>query len=249
MELVKTESFELAVYSKGNKNSSKIAIVIPGRLDTKDYIHMTSLVDRLAEEGYHALSFDPPGTWESPGNISIYTTTNYIKAVDELIEYFGNKPTVLAGHSRGGTIAMLAGSKNPNVSHIVAIFSNVGPASPLGKDAKKLGYKESFRDLSPGTSPTEEKKVFKLPFSYFEDGQQYNALPALKTCGKPKLFFCGTDDVMAEPGDVEIAYHASSEPKEIHEVKSEHDYRYSPEAIKEVNETIEKFLVRFPREN
>mgnify|MGYP001605931321 CR=1 FL=1 len=58
MRIVKTKTFELAVYEKSNKNSSKLAIVIPGRLDTKDYVHNTSLVDYLANHGYFALSFD-----------------------------------------------------------------------------------------------------------------------------------------------------------------------------------------------
>src|SRR3989338_3016633 len=119
MKIIKTKTFELAVYEKGDSNSPKLAIVIPGRLDTKDYIHNTSLVDYLASRDYFALSFDPPGTWESPGDIELYTTTNYLKAVDELIEHFGTKPTLLAGHSRGGTIAMLAALKNPHVTHFI----------------------------------------------------------------------------------------------------------------------------------
>ena len=100
MKILKTKNFELAVYEKGDFNSPKLAIAIPGRLDTKDYIHNTSLVDYLASRGYFALSFDPPGTWESPGDMSLYTTTNLIKSVNDLIEFFGNKPTLLAGHSR-----------------------------------------------------------------------------------------------------------------------------------------------------
>ena len=43
MTLVKTKSFELAIYKKGDQNSPKLAIIIPGRLDTKDYSHHTIL--------------------------------------------------------------------------------------------------------------------------------------------------------------------------------------------------------------
>lgn len=101
-KLIKTESFNLAVYQKGSPDSKKLALVLPGRLDTKDYPHMRSHVDFLASKGYLALSFDPPGSWESEGDISLYLTTNYLKAVKELINHFGNKPTLLIGHSRGG---------------------------------------------------------------------------------------------------------------------------------------------------
>jgi pimeloyl-ACP methyl ester carboxylesterase len=246
MTIIKTKTFELAVYEKGDPNSSKLAIVIPGRLDTKDYIHNTSLVDYLASRGYFALSFDPPGIWESPGNIELYTTTSCIKAVDELIEHFGNKPTLLAGHSRGGTIAMLAGPKNLHVTHFIPIFSYYGaPSDPL--DERIIdGRVISYRDLPPGNIKTEKQKEFGLPLNYFKDGKQYNALSALKNCTKPKLFFYGEKDDMNDPEEIKKAYEESAEPKIIHGVNSDHDYRYHPEIIKEVNKIVGLFLDKYP---
>lgn len=243
--MIKIKSFELAVYMKGDENASKLAIIIPGRLDTKDYIHNTSMVDYLAGRGYLALSFDPPGTWESPGAIELYTTTNCLKAVDELIEYFGNRPTLLAGHSRGGTIAMLEGPKNPHVTHFIPIFSYYGaPSDPEDErivDGKVIGY----RDLPPGNIKTEEQKEFGLPLNYFEDGKQYNALPGLRTCMKPKLFFYGTKDDMNDPEDIKKAYEESAEPKVIHALNSDHDYRYHAEIVEEVNNIVGEFLDKY----
>src|SRR3990167_8571891 len=129
MKFIKTKSFELAVYARGDEKASRVALVLPGRLDTKDYVHMTSHVDFLAKRGYHALSFDMPGTWESPGNIAEYTTTNYIKAVNELVDYLGNKPTLLLGHSRGGSVAILAGAVNKDVVGIIPIMATYGAPS------------------------------------------------------------------------------------------------------------------------
>src|SRR3990167_9150866 len=113
--MIKTNSFTLATYQKGNPDSKKLALVLPGKLDTKDYAHMRSHVDFLANLGFFALSFDPPGTWESPGDISLYTTTNYLKAIDELIKHFGNKPTFIMGHSRGASISMMGASRNSKI--------------------------------------------------------------------------------------------------------------------------------------
>lgn len=246
MSIIKTKTFELAVYEKGDINSSKLAIVIPGRLDTKDYIHNTRLVEYLASRGYFALSFDPPGTWESPGDIELYTTTNCLKAVDELIEHFGNKPTLLAGHSRGGTIAMLAGPKNHNVTHFVPIFSYYGAPSDPSDERILDGKVMSYRDLPPGNTKTTEQKEFGLPLNYFEDGKQYDALPDLKNCTKPKLFFYGVEDDMNDPEDVKKAYEMSAEPKMIHALNSDHDYRYHPEIIEEVNKVVGLFLDKYP---
>lgn len=241
MKTIKTESFELAIYARGDQAASQLAIVIPGRLDTKDYIHMQSLVDDLASEGFFALSFDPPGTWESPGGIELHTTTNIHKAIHEVIEYYGNRPTVLVGHSRGGSHAMLTGTTNPHVTHFVAIMSHAGPTN-IGLPKSGEEYVTSTRDLPPGTERTKERKVFKLPAYYFEDQQQYDATLALKTCIKPKLFFYGTEDVLVREATIRATYEVSADPKKIREVKTEHDYRLHPEVIKQVNKTIKNFL-------
>lgn len=84
--MVKTKSFDLAVYKNGDEYASKVALVLPGKLDTKDYASMRSHVDFLAGKGFFALSFDPPGTWESPGDIGLYTTTSYIQASNKQVE-------------------------------------------------------------------------------------------------------------------------------------------------------------------
>jgi len=241
--MIKTKSFELAVYAKGDPNSPRLALILPGRLDTKDYIHMTSLVDALAEYGYYALSFDPPGSWESAGDITLYTTTTYLQAVDELIEHFGSKPTLLVGHSRGGTIAMLAGCSNPHVTKLASIMSYHGPAQAKLPEHEGEVLKSS-RDLPPGTSRSIDKKWFDLPYSYFEDQKQYDAIDALRTCTKPKLFFYGTEDTIVDKDDVMESYNAAAEPKLVHELKSEHDYRLHPEIIAEVKEAVVKFVTQ-----
>ncbi len=238
MKKIKTKTFELAVYEKGDPNSSKIAIVIPGRLDTKDYAHMRSHVDFLASKGYFALSFDPPGTWESPGDISLYTTPNYLKAIDELIEYFGNRPTIILGHSRGGSMAMFAGINNPHVTHFIAMMSHYGPSS---KPQESGNIRISYRDLPPGTKKTKENKQFNLPMSYFNDLTEY---VGLETCTKPKLFFLGKEDNVVFPEDVREAYKLAAEPKQLHELNSDHDYRYHPEIIEEVNQVVGQFLTQ-----
>ena len=234
---IKTPSFELAVYQRGSADAEKFALVLPGRLDTKDYPHMRSHVDYLADKGYLALSFDPPGTWESPGDIVLYTMTNYLKAIDELIVHFGNKPTLVLGHSRGGSVAMVAGTRNDLISHIVAVMSSTSP-SLIGEGDLQGGVEITKRDMSDGTG----QKIFNLPLHYFEDASQYNPLEALKTCTKPKLFIKGTKDTVIDAEEIDEAYAASAEPKMYREVDSDHDYRKSPAIINQVNDIVGDFL-------
>lgn len=238
MGRIKTKSFNLAVYAKGEENSPKLALVLPGRLDTKDYPHMRSHVGFLATKGFFALSFDPPGTWESAGSIETYSMTNYLKAINELIEHFGSKPTFVMGHSRGGTMAMLAATTNPKIIGFAAVMSNY-EGSAAKTEMKPGDVQVEYRDL-PGNP--EEKKRIDLPYAYFKDASQYNMLEGLKTYKKPKLFFWGNKDIMAKSEDVKHAYGASAEPKELHELNSAHDYRYDNKLIEEVNITVGAFL-------
>ena len=240
--VIKIPSFKLAIYAKGNPNAEKLALVLPGRLDTKDYVHMTSHVDYLAQQGFYAVSFDAPFSWESRGDIKNYTTTNYIKAVNELIEYFGNKPTLLVGHSRGGAVSILAGANNKNVIGIVPIMATYGaPSSPSGEDLE-AGVHTSFRDLPPGDKKTNEQKKFVLPLSYFEDGQKYNPAEVLKSFTGPKLLICASKDIFSTPARVKEVFDSLSGSKQFLELGTEHDYRYHPDMVEAVNTAIGKFI-------
>lgn len=245
MNIIKTKSFVLAVNKKGDDNSKNLAIVLPGRLDTKDYYCFSSHLDFLAKKGFLAVSFDPPGTWESPGGLELFTTTNYIKAVNELIEFFGNKPTLLMGHSRGGTISILAGTPNPNVIGIVPIMATYAEPTSPHPEAMKGDFVMSYRDLPPGASKTKQQKEFALPTNYFLDGQKYDVVNVLKKCTKPKLIIYGTKDKFTSPERVKEVYETIPKPKMIHELDTEHDYRYHPEIIEEVNDIVGQFLDNF----
>ncbi|OHA11040.1 MAG: hypothetical protein A3H71_03250 [Candidatus Sungbacteria bacterium RIFCSPLOWO2_02_FULL_48_13b] len=101
-----------------------------------------------------------------------------------------------------------------------------------------FGVKKSAPD--PVTLPL---PLTPLPF---EDGEKYNAFRDLQSCKKPKLFFYGTEDVMVVPEAVKKAYQVAAEPKMIHELNSEHDYRLHPEIIEEVNKVVGLFLDKYP---
>lgn len=244
MNTIKTKSFELAVYARGDESSPKLAVVIPGRLDTKDYVHCISHVDYLSSKGYFALSFDVPGTWNSPGDIKEYSTTTYLKCLYELIEHFGNKPTLLVGHSRGGTVTMLA-SSNKAVEGIVAIMATYGDPEPPDPKKLKAEYEVSYRDLPPGKVRTKEQKEFHLPTNYFVDSAKYDPVAVLRQLTKPKLLVYGDQDSFTEQSEVEEVYKNIPEPKMKKLVHSPHDYRLLPDVLEEINQTIGIFLGRY----
>lgn len=240
-DIIKTKSFELAVLARGDQNAKGLALLLPGRLDTKDYACFPSHADYLAELDFYAVAFDPPGTWESPGGIDLYTTTNYIQAVNELIEYFGNRMTLLMGHSRGAAVSIFA-SANSAVVGIIPVMASFGEPTAPGEEAVRKGYKLSHRDLPPGTSKTIEQKEFKLPITYWEDGEQYNAGEILKTCRKPKLLIYGDNDEFTPVDVAKKLFEEIPDPKMVKELHSTHNYRYSRVVIEEINNELGKFL-------
>jgi pimeloyl-ACP methyl ester carboxylesterase len=250
MPNLKTKSFDIASYSSGDISTSRLALVLPGKLDSKDYAHMRSHVRHLASLGYFAMSIDPPGTWESTGDINVYTITNYAKAVEELIEHFGNKQTMLIGHSLGGSISLLVGSRNPYVSHIGMFMSPYNFIDRLNDEKSKTweqkGYAESKRDI-PDKSPP-EWRYFKLPYSYLLDQVQYDLTSALKTCSKPKLFIYGEKDDSISAEIVKREYEISISPKELASVDDGHSYRKKPDSINNVNSIISSFLSKYQYE-
>ena len=243
MKFIETQSFKLAVYAKGDDNAKKLALVLPGRLDTKDYVHMTSHADFLANKGFYAVSVDPPFSWESPGDIANYSTTSYLKAVNELIDQI-NKPTLLLGHSRGGAVSMLA-SKNPKVEALVLAMANYGNTTEPSPKEIENGCAISWRDLPPGNTRTAKRKKFLLPLSYFDDSKQYKPAEALKQFGGPKLIICATNDAFITPAKVREVYDSLPEPKAFLELDTEHDYRLHADMIEAVNQAMGKFLEKY----
>lgn len=244
MEMIQTKSFNIAARTQGDPTASKVAILMPGRLDSKDYCNFVSHAAFLAKQGFYAVAIDPPGTWDSPGGLDTYTTSTYLQAVNELINYFGNRPTVLLGHSRGGATAMLA-SHNPAVVGLVVVNAAYGSPHPPNPDRIKGGVYLESRDIPPGSSRTVERRLFSLPLAYFEDGTHHDPLGALTSFDGPKLLVHTKRDEFVTMERVKSIYDNLSDPKMFQEIDSTHDYRLFPDAIRTVESALTEFTEKY----
>ena len=105
------------------------------------------------------------------------------------------------------------------------------------------GKSGSWSKRSPDcTERTVEKKVFELPYEYYEDQKQYDVTPLLATYTKPKLFLYGTHDTLVSERYIRTGYDVAAEPKQITAIDSEHDYRLQPEAMQQVQQAVVDFL-------
>ncbi len=244
MKLIQTKNFQIAANIKGSPDAANIAILMPGRLDTKDYINFASHLEFLANHGFYAVVIDPPYSWDSPGDLKDYTTSNYLKAVNELIDYFGNRPTFLLGHSRGGATAILA-SINSAVTGLCLINAAYGPPSFPAPEKVANGALKEFRDIPPGNVRTKEQREFGLPLVYFEDGAKYQPRSVLKGFKGPKLLVHATKDEFTSLALIKPIYDEIVEPKMFLEIDCTHDYRLYPEVIQQIEDTLGIFIGKY----
>lgn len=93
-----------------------------------------------------------------------------------------------------------------------------------------------------------KEKEFKLPYGFFEDQTKYDLTEDITNSTKPKLFIFGKHDDLIPPETIKNTFKSFLEPKELHELDSDHDYRHHSHLIKQVNEIVGKFLEAYGRE-
>ena len=237
-----------AVIDYPKRLSKKLAVLCPGFLDSKDYSHLAELAKALTENGYTVLRFDPTGTWGSGGDISQYTTTQYLMDVESTIQYMLKKRPfqhiLIGGHSRGGQIALLYAARDPHISIVLAIM----PSSNVGKekgakgiaDWESSGFRVSYRDLPANRT---EKRVFKVPVLHLKDLRDYNVIRDVKRINIPVILVAGESDVLCPPEAIGKIFDNANNPKRLITIpKIGHDYRHKDREIKIVNAHIMKIL-------
>lgn len=244
---ITTSSYTLASYQEWDVSSPLLVLFLPGKLDAGNYQHMIDHIEYVWSMWHLWVSFDPPGTRNSGDDMQLYNTSNYLKSVDELIEYFGNRRTILVGHSRGWTISIINWVQNEYVVWFVDImwWYTLNPKiKPIHPDKlverKKTWYYSVFRDLPPWG--WEKVKEYKLPYSFYEDQILYQPENELSKCIKPKMFILGKKDTTVDPRFIKEWYELAWANKKIVELNSGHDYRLDKNSIKAVSVHIWEFI-------
>jgi pimeloyl-ACP methyl ester carboxylesterase len=244
MTTIELKNFKISTYRQGDDKAAKVALVLPGYLDSKDYTHMRSHVEFLATQGYFAMSIDPPGTWESDEDISKYSIPNYLAAISELIEYL-DRPTLLMGHSLGGFMASLIAPGNARVEGLVAMMCPHVYMRDQNKASferwQREGVRVSQRDLPQVAG---QFRSFRVPYAFAASSVGYESLKGLETFTGPKLFIAGSHDTTITPEMMKELFDASAEPKQLAILNSDHDYRHDQHAIDQVNSLVGEFLKR-----
>ena len=215
----------------------KLALLLPGYLESPDYHHLVVIDDSLTKLGYTVLRVDPCGLWQTR-DTSYYLTTNYISQVTGIINsYKEQKPEeiILIGHSLGCLVALQIAAVVPQITKVVCL----SPPSSLDKSDHKWvnGYRTTKKDV-PGNS--EEFTEFTIPYSFTEDRKQYSMIDSFNGCQKPILTIMGEDDpstIELEPVLTKLSHLTFKKFPSMG-----HDFRQSEELCQQVASEIVNFV-------
>ena len=219
----------------------KLALLLPGYLDSADYLHMKTFEKGLRKLGYTTERLDPCDLWKT-GNIKNYTITSYLNQIKERVDSYINqnpKEVLLIGHSMGAFTAIVAGNRFKDITKIISLCPPPERKGSAGEWSGKE-YRHSKRDL-----PDNPKKFrsFAVPYSFAEDGLQYSAVEEVKKIYKPLMIFIALDDVVVPPELTEEIVANANNPYVVRQENMGHDFRFSQKKCNIVMKQIEKFLL------
>lgn len=233
------------VFHRPKSEPQSVALLCPGFLDSKDYFGLASLGKALADNGHLVLRFDSTGTWDSGGTTADYSATNYLTDIRSCLDFLKRnvvKPRkmIIIGHSFGGMMAIVAGEKFNDITHVVALTP---PADLVGLSKRgpwgTTRLKQSKRDLSNDPA---EFKDFAVPYKFIEDGLQYSAIESVRKLNKPLMILISTADENIPREEQEALISAANNPFVVRIDNLSHNFRFSNEQTDAVVRKVIDFL-------
>jgi dienelactone hydrolase len=221
-----------------------LVIMLHGFTGWKEEPHLAALAADLAAVGIAALRFDAPGSGESEGTwAEHYRLTNYIADVTDVLAYAkANLPIdphriAIWGHSLGGFTALAAAVRAPQ--DFVAVC---GCQPSNGWKLATPEVEHQWKISGWNTFSNSHFTGIKLPYAFFTDRQQYNALGVTPQLKIPALFIAGTTDELVKAKNVRAMYDVAPEPKTYLEFPASHDYKKYPDLLRQINAATVKFF-------
>lgn len=244
---------KIVILLECNPEQKGLAFVMHGLSGFKEQPHIEAFAQAFKNKGFTVVRFDTTNTFgESDGKYEDATITSYYEDLEDVIawaktqEWF-ETPFWLAGHSLGGIATALFAQKYPEkvkgLAPISTVVSGKLSAEAKGEEAmkkwKETGLAEEESTSIPGL-------LKRTPWSHMEDRLKYDLLPKADKLTMPILIMVGDKDNSTPLEHQKILFHALPGPKELHIVKgAPHTFR-TPEELKDVQETLEKWINEIP---
>lgn len=164
---------------------------------SKDTITVYRISRLLAEQGIAVLRFDFAGLGNSKGRFSQTNFSTNIEDVHAAVKYLTDNyeaPSLLIGHSLGGT-AMLEAAR-----HIESVDAVATIASPSQPDHVLHHFGHSLTMLEQGIAASIEVagRHYDIEPQFLDDLRQYDMQQRLAALSKPVLVFKVVNDAMVD---------------------------------------------------
>lgn len=221
-----------------------LVILLHGFTGRKEEGHLTSLAAELNQAGIATLRFDAPGSGQSEGTwAEHYRLTTYLAVIPDVLEFAKTELPVdrqriaIWGHSMGGFVALATAARHPEgyVAVCGSQPSNGWKLLPPDEEA-------AWRTTGWATFRNSAYPEIKLPYAFYEDRRQYNALNEVPHLKMPVLYLAGTQDDLVSAKNVQALYQASPEPRTYLEFDATHAYKHDPVMLARINAATVKFF-------
>ena len=203
----------------------------------KDYKAAAYVSQTLTKHGIGVLRFDFSGLGQSQG---LFEETNFSSNIDDMISASQfltesrNGPSLLIGHSLGGTAALYAAGRIPSVKAVVTIGS---PAQP-GYVVRHLGNVRQKIETQGEARVSVEGRRFTFKRQFLEDLEQAPSTERIERFNKAVLILHAPEDQIVGIENASILFKAVRHPKSFvalsgadHLLSKRPDAEYAAELI------------------
>ena len=174
-----------------------VFLFLHGQTSTKEETFAAALAQQFVRQGIAVCRIDLPGHGESSGNISEYTYTGSLRAVEATVAWLqrkGFRRIAVGGHSLGGALSYLYASQTSGIRAIISLNGVTDPwhihrrlySSKALKNILRHGYADR---IDHSGHPFRQNKVF------FNDLAHYRSFSSIaKNIHCPTLILQGVED-------------------------------------------------------
>jgi uncharacterized protein len=212
-------------YPADSKSKNPLLVFCHGFKGFKDWGGFPYMMERFAENGFFTVSFNfsHNGTDNEKDNpvdferLDLFAKNTFSKELDDLacvldfLEASQEKYNydfgglTLAGHSRGGGIAVLKAAEDSRIKKLVTLAS-VAEFGRYGEETKRMWKEKGFIEVLN----TRTKQKMRMNVSLLEDiennSDRLNIIKAVSKLNIPLLIIHGTEDLAVDMSEAETLY-------------------------------------------
>lgn len=179
----------------------------------KDILAASRISRRLVTQGFAVLRFDFAGIGASEGE---FADTNFTSNIQDLIEasrwlkLHYSAPSLIIGHSLGGTAILAAAAQLPEAK----AFVTIGSPSDSKFVFDLVGEENIQRIEANGVADVNlEGCTFRIQKQFLKDASEHKVLSQIRSLHRPLLIMHSPVDAIVDIGHATAIFHAAAHPK------------------------------------